>query len=72
MRKTNFGLNLKELSVTNFATFSNQKVKFDEGFNAIIGETGSGKSLILEALQLILGQRADKRIIRKDSDCAVV
>lgn len=67
-----FGLSLCELDVTNFATFSNQKVNFDDKFNAIIGETGSGKSLILEALQLILGQRADKRIVRKGSDFAVI
>lgn len=72
MISTNFGLSLTELNVTNFATFSNQTIKFDKKFNAIIGETGSGKSLILEALQLILGQRADKRIIRKDSDCAII
>lgn len=72
MLNTNFGLSLRELNVTNFATFSNQTIKFDKKFNAIIGETGSGKSLILEALQLILGQRADKRIIRKDSDCAII
>ncbi len=67
-----FGLSLCELDVTNFATFSNQKVNFDNKFNAIIGETGSGKSLILEALQLILGQRADKRIVRKGSEFAVI
>lgn len=72
MHTSNFGLSLTELNVTNFATFSNQTVTFDKKFNAIIGETGSGKSLILEALQLILGQRADKKIIRKDSDCAIV
>lgn len=72
MNTSNFGLSLTELNVTNFATFSNQTVRFDKKFNAIIGETGSGKSLILEALQLILGQRADKRVIRKDSDCAII
>lgn len=70
--KKDFGLCLFELNLTNFATFSNQSIKFKNGFNAIIGETGSGKSLILDALQLILGHRADRKIIRRDCDHAVV
>ena len=66
--------NLKLLTLTlqNFATFDDQTVNFDDGFNAIVGETGSGKSLILDALQLILGQRADKKIIRKSCEFACV
>ena len=48
----------------NFATFSNQEVQFTEGLNAIVGETGSGKSLLMEALALVLGERADKKAIR--------
>lgn len=59
---------LKSLNLINFATFENVQIQFDQGFNAIIGETGSGKSLIIEALQLILGSRADRKIIRKDCD----
>ena len=59
---------LKSLTLHNFATFENGQIFFDPGFNAIIGETGSGKSLILEALQLILGNRADKKLVRKDSE----
>ncbi|MFZ4712994.1 MAG: DNA repair protein RecN [Bacteriovoracaceae bacterium] len=59
---------LKALTLHNFATFDNGQIHFDPGFNAIIGETGSGKSLILEALQLILGSRADKKLVRKDSE----
>lgn len=67
-----FELKLFELSLSNFATFQNQTIYFHNQFNAIIGETGSGKSLILEALQLILGNRADKKIIRKDCEHAIV
>lgn len=70
--KNSFELSLFELSLTNFATFQNQTIYFHNQFNSIIGETGSGKSLILEALQLILGQRADKKIIRKDCEHAIV
>lgn len=65
-------LYLKQLNLLNFATFENQQVLFDPGFNAIIGETGSGKSLILDALELILGSRADKKLVRKDCEFASV
>jgi DNA repair protein RecN (Recombination protein N) len=63
---------LKNLTIQNFATFKNQSIKFRTGFNAIIGETGSGKSLVLDALQLILGGRADKKVVRRDTDYALL
>lgn len=69
---TQFGLTLNKLSLKNFATFSDQDIEFSTEFNAIIGETGSGKSLILDALQLILGHRADKRLVRKGAEFAIV
>jgi DNA repair protein RecN (Recombination protein N) len=66
--KTNETLYLKSLNLQNFATFENQEINFDIKFNAIIGETGSGKSLILDALQIIFGARADKKLIRKNAE----
>jgi DNA repair protein RecN (Recombination protein N) len=63
---------LKDLSMKNFATFENQVIDFHQSFNGIIGETGSGKSLILDAFQLLLGQRADKKLVRKDTEFAVI
>ncbi|EQC44849.1 putative DNA repair protein RecN [Bacteriovorax sp. BSW11_IV] len=63
---------LNSLSIKNFATFEDQTIHFDNCFNSIIGETGSGKSLILEAIQLILGARSDKKIVRKGSDFATI
>tara|TARA_R110000868_G_scaffold55424_6_gene172329 strand:- start:2748 stop:4367 length:1620 start_codon:yes stop_codon:yes gene_type:complete len=63
---------LKSLQIRNIATFENQTVQFSSKFNAIVGETGSGKSLILDSLQLIFGGRADKKIVRKSSDFAMV
>lgn len=63
---------LQSLSVNNFATFKHQVIDFSEGFNGIIGETGSGKSLVLDALQFILGQRADKKFIRKNADHCII
>lgn len=70
--KTNETLYLKTLNLQNFATFENQEIHFDIKFNAIVGETGSGKSLILDALQIIFGGRADKKLIRKNAEFATI
>jgi DNA repair protein RecN (Recombination protein N) len=63
---------LKKLSLQNFATFEQQDIEFLHGLNIIVGETGSGKSLILDALQLIFGGRADKGLIRANCKFAAV
>lgn len=63
---------LKNLQIQNFATFKNQSIRFRPGFNAIVGETGSGKSLVLDALQLILGGRADKKVVRRETDYSLI
>lgn len=66
------GLYLKSITLRNFATFENQVITFHKGFNGIVGETGSGKSLILDAFQLLLGARSDKKLVRRDSECAII
>ena len=63
---------LKSLSLRNFATFENQEIDFHSKFNGIVGETGSGKSLILDAFQLLLGARADKKLVRKGAESAII
>lgn len=68
----NENLYLDSLTLKNFATFTDQTIKFSTELNAIVGETGSGKSLILDALQLILGQRADKKLVRKDAEFTLI
>lgn len=70
--KTKHGLYLQTLRLQNFATFQQEEIKFDKEFNAIIGETGSGKSLLLDALQIVFGQRADKKLVRKGTEFAVI
>ncbi|MBF0361018.1 MAG: AAA family ATPase [Oligoflexia bacterium] len=65
-------LYLHTLNLHNWATFHHQEIKFDKRFNAIVGETGSGKSLIINAIEIILGARADKKLIRKDAPFATV
>lgn len=66
------GLYLESLTLQNFATFENQNISFTPLFNGIVGETGSGKSLVLDAFQLLLGARSDKKLVRKECDCAVI
>lgn len=49
---------LKSLFIRNFVLIDSLDIKFDKGFSVITGETGAGKSIILGALSLVLGQRA--------------
>ena len=49
---------LLTLKIKNFALIADQTIEFDKGFNVLVGETGSGKSLILDALAFVLGEKA--------------
>lgn len=57
---------LKSLYIKNYALIDSLEIDFDSGFSVITGETGAGKSIILGALSLILGQRADMKAIKKE------
>lgn len=59
---------LKELDIENLAIIKKSNIEFENGFNVITGETGAGKSIILNALLLILGGRANQDLISKNSD----
>lgn len=61
---------LKELSIKNFAIIDDLKIQFDNGLNLITGETGSGKSIIIEALGILLGGRSNKNLIREGKETA--
>ena len=63
---------LLSLNISNFAVFENVSVNFDSGFNVFTGETGSGKSVLIDAIQLILGERASKDLIRKNKSSAFI
>ncbi len=63
---------LKSLYIQNFALIDSLRIAFDSGFSVISGETGAGKSIILGALSLILGQRADTRHIKQGSEKCVI
>lgn len=63
---------LLELNIENFAIIENMKIEFEPGLNVLTGETGSGKSIIIDSLGLVLGQRVNKDIIKKGKDRAFI
>ncbi len=63
---------LKHLTIKNYALISKLSIDFNDGFTVITGETGAGKSIILGALGLILGNRADTRVLlEKNRKCII-
>ena len=63
---------LKSLHISNYALITELNIDFQSGFSVITGETGAGKSIILGALSLILGQRADSKSIKIDAEKCVI
>ena len=63
---------LKELGITNFAIIDRLNLAFHDGLNVISGETGAGKSILIGAIGLLLGERASSDLIRSDEDAAIV
>src|SRR5712671_2190588 len=63
---------LTTLRIKNLALVSELTIELQSGYNAITGETGAGKSILIGALSLVLGERADRSLIRSGSDqCSV-
>jgi DNA repair protein RecN (Recombination protein N) len=63
---------LTELYIRNFAIIDELRLQFVNGFNVLTGETGAGKSIILDAMMLLLGERADTTVVRAGSETAYV
>lgn len=63
---------LSTLYIKNYALIEHLNINFDQGFSIITGETGAGKSILLGALSLILGQRADTGVLRDASQKAII
>lgn len=63
---------LAEIRISNFALIEAQSITLSDGLTVLSGETGSGKSIILQALQFLLGERAKPQIVRSGSEIAEV
>ena len=63
---------LKTLHISNYALIDVIDIEFTDGFNVLTGETGAGKSIILGALLLLLGSRADSKVVRDKSKKSII
>lgn len=61
-----------ELNIKNFAIINDLKISFTKGFNVLTGETGAGKSIIIDAVGLILGDRSNKDFIKIGQDKSII
>ena len=63
---------INHIRIHDFAIIENTEIDFHPGLNILTGETGSGKSIVVEAISLVLGARADTAFIRSGKEKAVV
>ena len=63
---------LEKLSIKNYLIIKEAELKFSEGLNILTGETGAGKTIILDALSLILGERANYSVIKNNKEKLVI
>ncbi|MEG0156446.1 MAG: DNA repair protein RecN, partial [Anaerovoracaceae bacterium] len=63
---------ITHIKITDFATIENTEINFHKGLNVITGETGAGKSIVIEAISLALGSRADNTFVRTGAEKAIV
>ena len=63
---------LEELRIQNLAVIDRLELRFEPGFNVITGETGAGKSILIDAVELLLGGRADPALVRAGSESSLI
>ena len=63
---------LKELYIKNVAVIEEVRVSFEQGFNVLTGETGAGKSILIDSINMAIGNRTSKDLVRTGCDKAVV
>ncbi len=63
---------LKQLAIQNVALIDRQQIEFENGFSVLTGETGAGKSIIIEALNFVLGERASRELVKSGEEKASV
>ena len=63
---------LRSLYIKNYALIEEMRVEFGRGLNIITGETGAGKSIVLDAFGLLIGERASSDVVRQSATKAIV
>lgn len=63
---------LSNLQIENIAVIKSASIDFENGFNVMTGETGAGKSIVIDSLNAILGERTSRELIRSGADSASV
>ena len=63
---------LERLHIKNIAVIDEAEIEFNNGFNVLTGETGAGKSIIIDSINMVLGERTSKSLIRNGEKKAVV
>lgn len=63
---------LRSLSIENIAVIEKCNIEFSDGFNCLTGETGAGKSIVIDAINAVTGQRTSKELVRSGCDRATV
>ncbi len=63
---------IRSLLIKDYALIENIEIQFEKGLNIITGETGAGKSILIDAMSLLLGERASSEVVRKGSEKSIV
>ena len=63
---------LKSLFIKDYALIETTEIEFGKGLNIITGETGAGKSILVDAMGLLLGERASSDVVRKGAEKSIV
>ena len=63
---------LKTLDIENIAVIEKAQIEFSAGFNVLTGETGAGKSIVVDSINAILGERTSRELVRNGADFAFV
>ena len=63
---------LNELHIENIAVIEHADILFDRGLNVLGGETGAGKSIVIDAINAVLGNRTSRELVRKGASSALV